>query len=199
MLPPEFSLLAAAISLFAGSRYIISTLQGKTQPNRVTWFLLTLFTTPVFFAALLGDVQWQTLVGIGAPYFNVAAIFAVSFVNPKAYWKSEPRDYYLGALALLGFVLWLATDTPEIAVALAIAADFLAALPTLIKSFKHPSSEKISSFVLWTISSCLLVLAIQEWKFVAYAFPVYLVFFNGSMALSGWRGGKINATQASNN
>lgn len=182
MLPSYFAYIAAAISTLSGLSYVISTLKGKTQPNRVTWLLLTFFTTIVFFAALDSDVSTEVLIAIASPYFNVAAVFLASFVNPKAYWKTTKQDYFYGGLALVGFVLWQLTDSPELAVAFSIVADALAATPTAIKACKKPKSEKGSSFGFWTLSSLITVGVVQNWNFTEYAFPVYLVFFNAMLA-----------------
>lgn len=182
MLPSYFAYIAAAISSLAGLSYIVSTLKGKTQPNRVTWFLLTFFTTIVFFAALESSVSREVLIGIASPYFNVAAVFLASFVNPKAYWKTTKQDYLYGGLALIGFALWQLTGSPELAVGFSILADALAATPTAIKAWKEPKSEKGSSFGFWTLSSLLTVGVVQDWNFTEYAFPVYLVFFNAILA-----------------
>ena len=114
--------------------------------------------------------------------FNVAAIFLASFVNPKAYWKTEKRDYLFALIALVGFVLWRITDDPALAIGFSIVADALAAMPTFIKALKQPESENGKSFVIWTFSSIILVLIVEKWEFSHYAFPIYLVLFNASLA-----------------
>ncbi len=181
MLPEYFAIVAVVLSLLGGLSYIIATLKGETKPNRMTWGLLTMFTGIAFFAALDGGAGWATA-GVGAGLFNVVLIFAASYVNPKAYWKTEKRDYWFGLIALVGLLLWLITDNPNLAIVFSIVADVSAALPTFIKAYKKPNSENGRSFVVWTVAQGSILLIIDDWTFAAYAFPIYLVMFNGALA-----------------
>ena len=181
MIPEQFALLTIALSFVGGLNYVVGTLKGQTKPNRVTWGLLGLFTAIVLVAQVDSGVSWP-LVSAGISLFNIAAIFIASFVNPKAYWKTEPEDYAFGVIALAGFALWQLTNNPGLAISFSIVADFSASMPTFVKAYKQPSSENGRAFVLWTVAHSIVLLIIKDWTFASYAFPLYLVLFNAAMA-----------------
>ena len=64
-------------------------------------------------------MSWTSFVAGFTPLLIVAA----SFFNKKAYWKSEPRDYYLMAAAIIGIILWAITDNPNLALLFSLLAD----------------------------------------------------------------------------
>ena len=182
MIPSWFVYIGAAFSLAASLSYTLATLRGETQPNRVTWALWALFPLIAGVAEIKG--------GVGLPALNIlvaglgpCAIFLCSFVNPKAYWKSDARDYICCVLALVGLLLWYLTRNQDYAILLTLAADIFASIPTFRKSWTHPESENRWSYLLWTINSVASILCVQKPGFTGYAFPAYLVLENLSLFL----------------
>ena len=101
------------------------------------------------------DISWVSFVA----GFTPLLILSASFFNKKAYWKSEPRDYYLMAAAIIGIILWAITDNPNFAILFSLIADVLAALPTLIKVgfqvglFLWKAMVRLATPRIWAISS----------------------------------------------
>lgn len=87
----------------------------------------------------VAGISWASFVAGFSPLLIVAA----SFFNKKAYWKSEPRDYYLMAAAIVGIILWAITDNPNLALLFSLLADMLASIPTLIKAYRYPPSSTL--------------------------------------------------------
>lgn len=195
MINENFVLVGALLNIMGSSTYAWSTLKGKTKPNRVSWFLWTVIPMIVFFAQIGEGVGLPSLmtfmVGFG-PFLVLMA----SLLNKKAYWKISKLDWWCGALSVLAVVLWLVTGTGIIAIVLSIAADLLAGVPTLIKSYKDPESEHHSVFRNGALSAAITMLAIQNRTFAAFAFPLYiflictvlygLIRFKLGVRLSSW-------------
>jgi hypothetical protein len=76
---------------------------------------------------------------------------------------------------LAGTAAWLATQNGVVAIVASIAADFLAGLPTLMKSWSNPESETASSYVGALISTGILLLTIDRWTTEVAAFPLFIV------------------------
>lgn len=174
MINQNFIYFAALLNLCGATVYIVATLQGKTRPNRVSWFMWAL-APMVATAAMLTQG-----VGVGAlttftSGFGPLLIFIASFVNAKSYWKLTRFDITCGVLSLLGLILWLITRTGNIALLFSILADGLAVLPTLSKTYKDPTSESYTAFTLSGIASLITLLTIQTWTFEYFAFPLYLM------------------------
>ena len=78
----------------------------------------------------------------------------------------------------MAIILWLITKTPDIAILFAIAADGLAAVPTVIKAWRNPKTESVWVYVGGTFTSIAAYTAINLWTFPSYAFPSYIIILN---------------------
>jgi hypothetical protein len=107
--------------------------------------------------------------------FMPLLVFIASFHNPASVWKIRRLDYVCGAMSLAGTAAWLATQNGVVAIAAAIAADFTAGLPTMIKSWSHPQSESVSSYVGAVLNSGILLLTVVHWTTEVAAFPLFIL------------------------
>jgi hypothetical protein len=183
MISEKFIILGIIIQLWGCLVYAKDTFTGKTKPNRVTWFLWFLAPTIAFAAELSKDVNpliaAMTLsVGLGPLLVLVA-----SFANKKSYWQLRWTDYLCGSLSLLGLLLWLIYREGNIAIILNIAADALAAAPTLVKSFKHPETESEEAYTVAIVNAGITLLVIKQWDVAHYGFPIYIFLINIAFVL----------------
>ncbi len=200
MISPNFIWLALVVTAFGNYFYIRDTLRGQTQPNRVTFFLWGAVPLVTYFA------QRSEGAGVQIYYTLIIAlmpllIFASSFVDKKAYWKITKFDLACGALSVVALVFLLITGKGIPALILSLVADFFAALPTIIKSYKHPESETPIAYMFEVIGSIVVLLTIQVWIFVDYIFPAYILFmcvlFTTILLIRGKQlGKKVPATTA---
>jgi hypothetical protein len=183
MIDMHFVVLGAVITLGGGAGYALDTLRGRTQPNRVSWVMWTLAPLVAFAAEIVQHVGLEALltfaVGIG-PLLVVVA----SFVDPRAYWQLTGFDVGCGLLSVTALALWAVTGKGDVAIALSIAADLFAAIPTIRKAYRHPESESANAFVAGALGAGITLLTIKprSWAFASYAFPVYILL--GASAVS---------------
>jgi hypothetical protein len=189
MLPAYFAIIGAIIGSLGGFYYLYETIVGKAQPNRITWLLWGIFPMVIFVAQRAQGVEGLSWTSFGAG-FTPLLIVAASFFNKQAYWKSQPRDYYLMAAAIVGMILWAITDNPNLAILFSLLADMLAGIPTLIKSYRHPQSESWIAYAISTIGFGISFLSVQTYNFETTAFVAYVFVLNGSFALLASRGRK---------
>ena len=174
MINENFALLGAAIFLFGSIGYLLETIQGKVKPNRVTWFLWALAPLVAFTAQIKQGVGIQSLLTLMAGLIPFVIFFA-SFINKNSYWKIGRLDIICGIFSILGLVLWWITKVGNVAIAFAILADLLAALPTIVKSYKEPETENYLLFLAIAISAVFTLFTIKIWNFATYGFPFYLL------------------------
>lgn len=172
----KFVILGAVISVVGTFNYFVGTLKGNIRPNRVSWLFWALNAMVAFVAQLQQGVGLHALLTFSVG-FSPALIFIASFFGRKAYWKLTSFDYACGAISLMGMILWLMVDRPNIAIACSIFADFMAGIPTIRKSITHPESEHYLPFFTSMISAFITILTIKIWRFEYYAFPVYIFAF----------------------
>jgi hypothetical protein len=176
-------IVGAAVQLIGVFSYVKDTLKGETKPNKVTWLLWSIAPLIATVAAMSTGVTWAVL-PVFISGFGPLLVFVASFVNKNAYWKLEKFDYICGLLSILALILWGITKLPEVAIVFAIASDGFAAVPTIIKAWKYPETENAGPFTAGVFNSLTSFAAIKAWTFSAYAFPIYLVFINGIIALA---------------
>lgn len=195
MLPEYFAILGAILGSLGGFYYLYETLLGRTQPNRITWLLWGIFPMVIFAAQRaqgVAGVSWASFVAGFTPFLIIAA----SFFNRKAYWRSEPRDYYLMAAAIVGIALWAVTDSPNLALLFSLLADILAGLPTLIKAYRHPESESWVAYAISTLGFGISLLSVQVHNLENTAFVAYVFLLNGALAVLASRRGRRISTHS---
>jgi hypothetical protein len=170
----NFVFLGAAIGAAGTGVYLRDTLRGSTQPNRVTWLLWAI--APLLAAA----VEFRSGVGLRTLTtfmigFMPLLVFAASFHNSLAVWKISRFDYVCGGLSVAATVIWLVTQNSVIGICGAIAADFLAGIPTVIKSWNHPETETATSYVGAVINTAILLLTVSHWTTAVVAFPLFIL------------------------
>ena len=178
--------LGAAVNLGGAFFYIRNTLYGKTKPNRVTWLMWAVAPMIATAAALAKGVAWAVLPVFMAGFVPLL-VFIASFVNRNAYWKLGIFDYACGLLSALALILWAITKEPNVAIALAVASDGLAVVPTLVKSWQHPSSETAVTYFCGVFSALTSFAAIKMWGFAELAFPINIIITDLSLAIIIWR------------
>ncbi len=196
MIPEFYAIVGGGIGSLGGFVYLFHTAAGKTKPNRVTWLLWGLFPMIIFVAQRAQGVEglsWATF----AAGFTPLLIVVTSFLNAKAYWKTEPNDYYLMAAAMIGIVLWAVTKNANLAIVFSLGADVLASLPTLVKAYKHPETESWLAYAVSAVGFGIGVLAIQVFSFESGAFISYIFLLNAILAVFALRKG-VEPTSRSN-
>jgi len=185
----RFVILGALISLGTVMVYVRDTIRGRTQPNRVTWLLWSLAPMLAFAAELNAHVGLSALMTFSVG-FNPLLVLVASFVNPQASWRIGRFDYLCGALSLAGTGAWLLTSDTTVALVAAIAADALAALPTVRKSITSPRTESRVIYLGGIINASIALLVVRRLDGAHIAFPVYILVVNLALTLILVRGSR---------
>jgi hypothetical protein len=191
----HFVFLGAAISLVGSCLYARDTFRGLTQPNRVTWTLWFVAPMLAFAAELQQGVGLQSLmtfsVGLG-PFIVLCA----SFANKNSVWKIGPFDLACGVASILGLLLWLITSNNIVALASFMAADGLAGLPTLVKSWTNPETESANAYIGGFVNALLTLATVTTWTTAVVAFPLQIVIFNAVqiVLITGRVGPRVRGT-----
>jgi hypothetical protein len=182
MINPNFVILGIIFQSIGGIKYLIDTLKGKIQPNKVSWALWSAAPLVAFAAEVSQGVGIQSLTTFIVGFIPLI-VFIASFTNKKAEWKLGKLDTICGLLSFLGIILWFVTKIGNVAILFSIIADGLAAIPTIIKSYSHPESENHLIYTLGIINAGIGLMTIQTWNFEHWGFPSYLLFINLILAV----------------
>ena len=170
MIDPRFVYLAAALSLVGAYGYIRDTLRGDTSPNRVTWSLWGVEGVLAFCVEVQQHVGLAALMTLMLGLVPCAVVVA-SFRNPLGVWKLGAFDYLCGAVSVGGLVFWALVNEPTVALVSFVAADQLAALPTIRKSWLAPATESPRLFFLGSTNCAITLLTLTKLTTAGVLFP----------------------------
>jgi hypothetical protein len=173
MINVHFVYLGAGLGSVGSLIYVWDTLRGTTQPNRVTWILWAFAPLLAFAVELHSGIGLRSLTTFVIGFMPLL-VFIASFHNQAAVWKIRRVDYVCGAMSLAGTAAWLVTRNGVAAIVAAIVADFLAGIPTMVKSWSNPKSETVTSYVGAVLNSGILLLTIHHWTTEVAAFPLFI-------------------------
>ncbi|TCK27174.1 hypothetical protein [Pseudonocardia endophytica] len=174
MLDPHWVFVAAALGLIGSVRYAVATLVGSARPNLVTFSLWAAAPLIGFFAQLdagVGLPAVQTLVAGVGPSFVVVS----GMVSRHGRARIGVFDVACAAVAVLALGVWLGLGQAPLAVFVAVAADAIAALPTIRKAWRDPGSENVLFYVLIGAGATVTLLTITTWEPSTWAFALYIL------------------------
>ncbi len=173
-------LLAAALSAADTVPYLRDTLRGTTVPHRGTWLVWSVLGVVAVESQRADGARWS-LVPLAVQATGTLLVLALSV------WLGtgglNRTDAALIAVAAAGVAGWATVDEPVVATACVIAADLVAALMMLPKTWRDPDSETQSTFVLAALSGALAVGAVGSVSVRLVAYPAYFMVVNAALAL----------------
>lgn len=173
MLDGKFVILGTAIGAAGAVAYLVDTLRGRVRPNRVSYLLWSVAPIVAFAAQVGQGVGLESLMTFSVGFLPFLT-FAASFVNKKAEWRSTRFDLACGALSAIGLALWLITKVGNVAIAFSIAADGLAAVPTVVKAYRHPETELAWPWLATCAGVALTLATLDKWTFANSGFILYI-------------------------
>jgi len=162
--------LAGFINLVAYFPYFVSIFRGETKPNFVTWLVWTFLELLIGGSYILGgadNTKWLPI----ASFFGMFLTVILSIFYGKRKWEFVDKICLIGSL--IGINIWVVSGNPGFALLIFLSVDLLAAIPTLIKSKKHPQSEDLFAWILTLLSGFINILAVDKWIFSIVLLPLY--------------------------
>ncbi|MBU0612298.1 hypothetical protein KKA39_01555 [Patescibacteria group bacterium] len=177
MLPENIIFIGVLINLICTIWYIRGIFRHGTRPNLISWFVWMLAPFVGVFLQLKAGAGLSSLsvlmAGVGPFLVIVFSIF-----KKNAFWKIQSFDLVCGFISIMALVLYIITNNLGISILFAILSDFLAYIPTFIKTWKYPETENSSIYIGGIIGNTLSLLIVRNWIFAIYSFPIYLVLAN---------------------
>jgi len=172
-----FGSLSSFFVLLGGIPYLKDIHQKKVQPHVLSW-LGWAFITGLGASAMFAEGSTWAVAILLANTILCLTIAGYSIIRKVGVWSTSIYDYIFFGLGILGLVLWQVLDIPLIALICAIVADFSFGVPTIIKTYKDPSTETSFVWVTAAISGLLSLFAIQSFSFHEVAYPLYLFIYD---------------------
>ena len=183
MSPALIAIGGSLIASFGGFYYLVRTLRGRVQPNRVSWFFWSVLPFTVFFAQLAEGVPAQIILVSFLAGIVPFSVFCASFYNPRAYWRVHWYDYFFAFFTISGLALWYIISEPAITLTVAIIVDMTMAAPLLFKIHSHPFSEHWSFYGCNALGFFIVTLSLPGWSYINSAYVFYLASVNLTVTL----------------
>jgi hypothetical protein len=172
--PMDYStigLIAGIISFLGFFPYISDAIKGRIKPNKATWLILAavnILIAASYKSAGATDTFWVAL----ANAVGMVLIAGISLGYGQKDWTGLDKACLLGAG--LGLGAWILTGNPVYAYVIATLGDGSGMLPTVVKAYKDPDSERSLTWPVWVWAYALALLAISGWTIVIALYPAYL-------------------------
>jgi hypothetical protein len=170
--------IAGGLSLAGFIPYWWAICQYKTRPNRATWWIWTIVGVMIAFSYRAVGAEstiWVPISYVIGPLGT--ALLSLKF--GEGGWTQLDRICLFGVG--IGLILWGIARSPQLTLGINIGIDFLGALPTIRKSLRDPYSEDLCSWLLFTLSSLVNLLAIDRWELQIAIYPIYLLLIISSI------------------
>ncbi|MCF7834071.1 MAG: hypothetical protein K9L98_01020 [Candidatus Pacebacteria bacterium] len=172
-----FGILSSFFVLIGGIPYLKDIHQGKAHPHVLSW-LGWAFITALGASAMLAEGSTWAVAILFANTLLCLLIAGYSIVRKVGVWSTGIYDFIFFGFGIIGLVLWQVLNMPVIALVCAIMADLSFGLPTIIKTYKDPSTETPFVWATATISGLLSLFAVQSFAFHEVSYPLYLFIYD---------------------
>jgi hypothetical protein len=174
------ALISGVLSVAAYVPYTVSTLRGRTVPQRASWFIWGLLSV-IAFASVLHSGGTRGLVFTGAQMVGTNTVFLLSLWRGTGSIARRSDATVLG-FSGLGLLLWWWTDNAAWAMALAIAVGSAGGSLTIAKAVSRPRSEMLTPWVLQWLAAGFGVASILGASAMEAAYPLYLFLLYSGIA-----------------
>ena len=174
--------IGALISAAGSIPYILAVIRGTARPRLVSWGV---------WAVLAGVMTVSAFIegAMASAAMTAITFIACATVTILGWQRRTGGINRVDMVCLVGAVLGIASlaifKSPLIALAVSVAVDIIAFIPTLMHAWTSPYEESLTCFALSALGGTLAVLAVLagEISVVALLYPVYSMVFNGLAAL----------------
>jgi hypothetical protein len=173
-------LLAGIIIGSAQVIYLINTISKKVRPSVLSWIgWAFLMGTSVVSQVVSKGWQWS-MTGVLCSTVGCLTIGIVALLIRN--YSLERKDWQYVVWGVLCVGVYLLSNDPWMTTVFAIGADAILGVPTLMKAWRDPVSERSWAWVLGVVSSTLALIICVGHDWIYVLFPGYLLLFNGMMA-----------------
>ena len=177
MIKELIGIVAAMIVFLTVIPYAWRLCHGKIEPNLTTWFLWTIISMALlvtYWRSGAKESLWIAVVGCINPLL-VTILIWVKYPDKIRMNRLEQVCFTIGIISLvLCFIFRNQKSLAQYALYVAILADACAAIPTIVCYWKNPSLDRPFAWGLFCLASALNILAVSEYTFANYAYPVYM-------------------------
>ena len=159
--------------------YIRSIISSTTRPSAVSWVGWALLFAIATAAQASKGIDWSLAVPFISTISTIIIACSALYLGRVVWTRADGISIASGILAI---ILWAITKEPLTAIVLSIIADFSVTIPTILKTYKDPTSEPSTLWILYVVGATFEVAATQQLTVYNLLFPIYTVFGSAAIA-----------------
>jgi hypothetical protein len=162
------------LAILSAAMYVISILERKSKPQRMTRFLMVVITAlmvgPLWVAGDTSGV-WLALTS----FLQAVLVLVLTFRYGMG--GRSRLDMLCVVLCCVGMICWLVSGQSWSGLVASVVADFVAVIPSLHKTVRLPHTELALFYILDVVAGVCILLA-GPFTLEAMFFPVYVILIN---------------------
>ncbi len=170
--------VAAVLAVAGNLPYLWDIVKGRVKPHPYTWLVWSLVSCIIFFGQLAKGA------GVGAIPTAASEIFTLIiflFSLKYGFRGIKKIDTFFFVCALLGVGLWVLTKDPTYSVIIAVTIDLIAFVPTLRKTWQHPTTETPILYSSNVIRHILALFSLQAYNIATTLHSIAMITSNSLM------------------
>lgn len=174
--------IAAGLALIGNIPYLVDVIKGRAKPHPYSWFVWSI----VSMVTLIGGIQkgaGLAAIAIGASeiFTILIFVFALRAGIKNSFKNIKKQDTIFLIIALLGLIPWFITKDPTISVVVVVCIDLVAFIPTLIKTYKDPTSETYLLYAMNVARHILILLTVGQFNLATTFHSFAMIATNSAM------------------
>lgn len=166
-----FGYISGILILLSFAPYIRDIFRHTTKPERASWLIWSVLNLISFFSQLAkGASHSLWLAGAQAGGDIVVLILSVKY----GFGGLVKRDIITLVVVSISLILWYLTREAAVALFIAIAIDAIGLFLTVMKAYRKPTTETMSSWVLTGVAGLFAILSVGKLNLILLAWPVYI-------------------------
>jgi hypothetical protein len=175
-----FAITAALLAIAGNLPYIWDIWKERVKPHPYTWFVWSIVSGIVFFGQLAKGAGIGALPTAASEVFTIIIfLFSLKF----GFKGIRTIDTVFLVIALLGIVPWILTSDPTLSVVIAVGIDLVAFVPTLRKTWQHPSTETPILYGSNVLRHILALFSLQAYNIATTLHSIAMIITNSAMTL----------------
>lgn len=182
--------LALALNLIGYFPYIRDIIRGKVKPQRITWGIWSILTTVAAVNQILNGGGYSSLYVVSG-----AILVSITFILSMKYGVggTSVLDRVCLVLAFGLVVYWIGAQDTRISTLLVVVIDSLGAIPTLVKTYRHPETETYIQWTLAGIAGLITVITVPRADWALIIYPAYIFTMNGMIVATKYHSERKNS------
>jgi hypothetical protein len=171
--------ISGVLAVAAFLPYVWAIIHHQTMPSPVSWAIWASVDTLSLIAMRKEEVESMgQLIGavMGA---WVITILALIFGKPSMSWI----EWVTIAIAVMGVILWQATNNALLGLICAQIATLIGGVPTIVDGYRTPAQEDPIAWSIWFISCAFALIAIKKWNLANALQPLVFTTIETAMVV----------------